>query len=286
MGPPAGRNRLINGGFSIDQRNAGASQTFAAAAAIAYTVDRWYASCTGANISGQRVAGSSNPFAYKFTGAASNTGGLFGQRIESFNVADFVSGNVVCSLQAKSSSITTLTWTAYCASSADTFSSKTQIATGTLPIGSALASYNFTFNAGANAANGIAIEFSWGALTAGNTIQFEAVQFESGTTPTVFEWRQYREKMADCERYYEALQAVTTYQSNSVAGANNACAGSATWKTKKRAAPTVTISNYSSIQASGFGASSTVDILNYQMTPTVGGSTCGASFTATASCEL
>ena len=43
------RNRIINGEMLIDQRNAGAAQTITAAAALAYTVDRWYAYCTGAN---------------------------------------------------------------------------------------------------------------------------------------------------------------------------------------------------------------------------------------------
>ena len=49
------RNRIINGNMAIDQRNSGASQTFTAAAALAYSVDRWYGYCTGANVTGQRV---------------------------------------------------------------------------------------------------------------------------------------------------------------------------------------------------------------------------------------
>jgi hypothetical protein len=50
------RNRLINGDMRIDQRNNGAAQTITAAAALAYTVDRWYAYSTGANVSGQPPA--------------------------------------------------------------------------------------------------------------------------------------------------------------------------------------------------------------------------------------
>ena len=34
------RNRIINGNIAVDQRNAGATQTFIAAAALAYSVDR------------------------------------------------------------------------------------------------------------------------------------------------------------------------------------------------------------------------------------------------------
>ena len=55
------KNRIINGAMMIDQRNAGASQTFTAAAALAYSVDRWYGYCTGANVTGQQVAGSGAP---------------------------------------------------------------------------------------------------------------------------------------------------------------------------------------------------------------------------------
>jgi len=198
------KNRLINGAFAIDQRNAGASQTFTAAAAIAYTVDRWYGSCTGANITGQRVAGTSpNQYAYKFTGAASNTGTLFGQRIESFNAYDLISTTVVGSVTIKSSSITTVTWTAYYANTSDTFSAKTSIATGTLTVTSTATNYSFSFNAGANAGNGIAIEFTTGALTATNTLQYENAQLEIGSTATPFERRLYGQELINCQRYYQ-----------------------------------------------------------------------------------
>ena len=201
--PYVTKNRLVNGSFAIDQRNAGASQTFTAAAAVAYTVDRWYGSCTGANITGQRVAGTSpNQYAYRFTGAASNTGTLFGQRIESFNTYDLISTTVTGSVTLKSSSITSVTWTAYYANSSDTFSSKTSIATGTLTINSTATRYSFSFDAGANAGNGIAIEFTTGALTATNTLQYENAQLELGTTATPFERRLYGQELANCQRYY------------------------------------------------------------------------------------
>ena len=197
------KNKLINGAMVIDQRNAGASQTFTAAAAVAYTVDRWYGSCTGANITGQRVAGTSpNQYAYKFTGAASNTGTLFGQRIESFNTYDLISTTVTGSVRLSSSSITSVTWTAYYANTSDTFSAKTSIATGTLTITSTPTVYSFSFNAGANAGNGIAIEFSTGALTATNTLQYENAQLEIGTSATPFERRLYNQELANCQRYY------------------------------------------------------------------------------------
>jgi hypothetical protein len=208
--PYVNKNRLINGEMRIDQRNAGASQTFTAANPIAYTVDRWYGSCTGANITGQRVAGTSpNQYAYRFTGAASNTATLFGQRIESFNTYDLISTTVTGSVTLKSSSITSVTWTAYYANSSDTFSSKTSIATGTLTINSTATRYSFSFDAGANAGNGIAIEFTTGALTATNTLQYENAQLEIGTSATPFERRLYNQELANCQRYYFQYMVAT-----------------------------------------------------------------------------
>jgi hypothetical protein len=220
------KNRLVNGSFAIDQRNAGASQTFTAAAAIAYTADRWYGSCTGANITGQRVAGTSpNQYAYRFTGAASNTGTLFGQRIESFNTYDLISTTVTGSVTLKSSSITSVTWTAYYANSSDTFSSKTSIATGTLTINSTATRYSFSFDAGANAGNGIAIEFTTGALTATNTLQYENAQIEVGSTATPFERRLYNQELANCQRYYQRMisgSAFTVFGSGVTTNATSA----------------------------------------------------------------
>ena len=201
-GPYVGKNRIINGNMAVDQRNAGASQTFTAAAAVAYCVDRFYASCTGANITGQQVAGTAPyQYAYKFTGATSNTGTLFGQRIESLNIADLVSTTVVGQAQIASSTITTVTWTAYYANSANTFSAKTSIATGTITITSTPTIYTFSFNAGSSAANGVAIEFTTGALVSAATLQYSGVQLEAGTIATPYEFNQYPTQLAQCQRY-------------------------------------------------------------------------------------
>lgn len=193
------RNRLINGSMQVDQRNNGSSQTFTAAAAIAYCIDRWYASCTGANVTGQRV---STAGGYTITGLAANTGTLFGQRIESLNIGDLVNANITGSITASSTSITTLTWTAYSANAADNFSAKTQIATGTFTINSTPTSYNFTFNAGANAANGVAIEFTTGALVGSQTLTYGTAQLENGSTATFFERRLYIFERSLAQGYY------------------------------------------------------------------------------------
>ena len=286
--PPASdyRYRLVNGDFSIDQRNSGSSQTFTAAAAVAYCVDRWYASCTGANITGQRVAGTSpNQYAYKFTGLASNTGLIFGQRIEAANVYDLVSSDVVVSLKAKSSSITSLNWTAYYANAADDFSAKTQIATGTLTIGSSLSSQSFTFNVGANAVNGIAIEFSCGALLATQTLQLEAVQLEAGTTASSFERKSYARRFNECQRYAQSIAGIG-YSESSAATGTNAVSSSIPLRARMRAAPTATSSNVSYIQASGLTLATTVDALKFYITGSSGGSTAAVTFDVLLTAEL
>jgi hypothetical protein len=196
------RNVLINGAMAIDQRNGGASQTFTAGAAVAYCVDRFYASCTGANVTGQRVAGPTGfQYAYKFTGAASVTGILFGQRVESTNCAQLVNQNVTFSVNIANSVLTTVTWTAYYANSTNSFSSKTQISTGTFTVSSAATTYSTTFNAGANAANGIAVELSVGAQTSG-TWTVTGFQLELGSVATPFEWRNIGTETSLCQRYY------------------------------------------------------------------------------------
>ena len=197
------KNRIINGAMMIDQRNTGGSKTITAGAAAVYTIDRWYVSCSGANVTTQRVTGSNgNMNAFRITGAASNTGTVFGQAIESVNSYDLVNQSVTVGLRVSSTSITSLTWRAYYANTTDTFSSKTQISTGTLTINSTDAAYSFTFNAGSSAANGISVEFSTGALLAAQTITYQQIQLEFGTQATAFERRSYSLELMLCYRYY------------------------------------------------------------------------------------
>jgi hypothetical protein len=209
------RNAIINGAFKIDQRNAGASQTFTAAAALAYSVDRWYGYCTGANVTGARVAGTApNQYYYRFTGAASNTAVGFGQRIESTSSSHFAGQTASLSVSLASTSITSLTWTAYYANTADTFGSlasptRTQIATGTFTINSTLTRYSTNISVPAAATTGIEIVFTSGALLATQTLTFSDVQFELGTAATPFEYRPIGMELALCQRYYERYQPIS-----------------------------------------------------------------------------
>jgi hypothetical protein len=238
------RNRIINGAMQIDQRNNGAAQTFTAGAALAYSVDRFYGYCTGANVTGQRVAGSgTTQYRYQFTGAASVTTIGFAQRIETSNSYDLNNSTAILSVDLSNSLLTTVTWTAYYANTADTFGSlasptRTQIASGTFTVTSTLANYTTSISIPAAATTGIEIVFTVGAQTSGTWV-IGNVQLEAGSLATPFERLSISETLALCQRYYET-------------GQNSICVGGGTqgtltdvkvfsgFRVTKRVAPTMT----------------------------------------------
>lgn len=230
------KNRLVNPDFAINQEfGNGNSVSIVAGASIKYVLDQWYATCTGANILSQQVTGlGDNKYSLRLTGANSNTGFMLGQRIEADNCLDLKNKEVTVSLNAKASSSRTITWSAYYANIADTFTTKTLIATGSFNVTTSNEKFIFNFNAGANAVNGIAIEFSGSALLVGATIEFDSIQLERSSKATEFEKRAIQNSLILCQRYYERL---TTFIESSVPSgvAYN------TWffKVTKRVTPTV-----------------------------------------------
>lgn len=215
MGSSFVRNRIINGAMAVDQRNAGASQTITAGAALAYTVDRWYGYCTGANVTGQRVTGAvANTYRYQFTGAASVTAIGFAQRIEALNCADLAGKTAALSVDLANSLLTTVTWTAYYANTADTFGTlasptRTQFATGTFTVNSTVTRYSTNISVSASATTGIEIVFTVGAQTSG-TWTIGNAQLEEGSIATPFERRSYGHELALCQRYLPAFNSAST----------------------------------------------------------------------------
>ncbi|MGJ7613938.1 MULTISPECIES: hypothetical protein [unclassified Variovorax] len=202
---PPFRNRIINGAKRVDTRNSGAALTVVAAAAIAYCIDRFYVSCTGANVTVQRVAGTGYQNAVTITGAAANTGTLYGHRIESTNCYDWASqqGNVQIPISA--TGIASVTWNAYVANATDNFAAKTLLATGTLALTGAVETKFFSFNAGANANRGVAIEFVTGPLLAGQSITYQgAMQAEAGQL-SPFEKVEIGDDQRRCKRYAQLI---------------------------------------------------------------------------------
>jgi hypothetical protein len=198
--------------MELDQRNSGVSQPITAAAALAYTVDRWYAYSTGANVAGQQVNGSGfNLFAYRFTGAASVTAIGFGQRIESLNSGDMAETTTTLSVELANTLLTTVTWAAFYANTTNTFGTlaspaKTQIATGTFTVSSTLTRYSTQIAIPSAATTGIEIVFTVGAQTSG-TWTISNVQFEPNVVATPLERRLVGQELLLCQRYYEVKTA-------------------------------------------------------------------------------
>jgi hypothetical protein len=280
-GPIAGtRNRIINGDMRIDQRNAGVAQTFTAAAALAYSVDRWYGYCTGANVTGQRVAGATaGQYRYQFTGAASVTAVGFGQRIEQLNSADLAGTTATLSVDLANSLLTTVTWTAFYANTADTFGTlasptRTQIATGSLTVNSTVTRYNTQISIPVAATTGIEIVFTVGAQTSG-TWTIGNVQLEPGTVATPFERRSYGQELALCQRYYEASGGSQTL---AIAASTKL---PAYFAVAKRAAPTLT---YAFVAGTNTVTIDSATPSGFRINNSAGGSTgapCDYTWTAT-----
>jgi hypothetical protein len=204
-------NRLINGAMQIAQRGTSTTVTAGTGVPTASTgypcVDRWFVYSTGANITAAQVAGSgNNRNNLQITGAASVTAVGVGQRIEQLNSYDLAGRACNLSVNMSNSLLTTVTWTASYATTADTFGTigtptKTQISTGTFTVTSTLTQYTVNISVPAAATTGIEILFTVGAQTSGTWV-IGNVQFELGSQATNFDFRSYGTELALCQRYY------------------------------------------------------------------------------------
>ena len=211
------RNRFINGGMTIAQRATSATVTAGTTVPTASTgypsVDRWYAYSTGANVTAAQVAGSGAvKNRLQITGAASVTAVGVGQRIEVANSYDLAGSNVTLGVDLANSLLTTVTWTAYYATTADTFGTvgtptKTSIATGTFTVTSSVTRYTANIAIPAAATTGVEVVFTVGAQISG-TWTIGNVQLELGLVSSTFESRTYGQELALCQRYFQNNGAI------------------------------------------------------------------------------
>ena len=242
------KNRIINGGMVIDQRNAGASVT---PANNQFLVDRFFygATQTAKFTAQQNAAAVTPPTGYiSYLGLTSSSaysiaaGDVFftAQPVEGLNVSDFGWGtanaqSVTLSFWVRSSltgtfggalrnSAATRAYPfSYSVSVANTWEQKTITVAGdttgtwltTNGIGVTLA---FSLGAGATYST------TAGAWAAGNyysatgatsvvgtngaTFYITGVQLEKGSTATSFDFRDYGRELAMCQRYYTASSAI------------------------------------------------------------------------------
>jgi hypothetical protein len=234
------RNRILNGGMVIDQRNAGASVTLTDGV---YSLDRWRGVATQTSKatvvqSTTAAAGFSNSLLVTSSSAYSVTSGdIFAiqQRIEGFNFSDFGWGaagaqTVTLSFWVRSSLTGTFGGAvlnsaqnrsypfSFTISSANTFEYKTVTIAGdtsgtwigsTNGIGAILCfglGAGSTYSGTAGAWAGAAYYSATGATsvvgTDGATFYITGVQLEAGSVATPFERRPYGTELNLCMRYY------------------------------------------------------------------------------------
>ena len=233
------KNRIINGAMVIDQRNAGASVTPASGE---YTLDRWvYNASQASKFTVQQNAGpttSGFTYAVKLTVASAVSVGAsdaftFSQIIEGYNVADLAWGT------ASAKTVTVSFWVnssltgqnsfsftnsgarsylgTYTVNSANTWEYKTVTIAGDTS-----GTWNTTNGTGLyvrfNLGSGSSSTTSAGSWQAGNytgatgdisvvgtngaTFYITGVQLEVGSSATGFEYRQYGQELALCQRYF------------------------------------------------------------------------------------
>ena len=240
------RNRIINGGMVIDQRNAGASITPTNAS---YSLDRWqWALTQPSKLTAQQSTTAPVGFTQSnlITSSSAYSVGaaevfLFRQRIEGFNTADFGWGTanaktVTLSFWVRSSLTGTFGGAirnnaqdrsypfSYTISSANTFEYKSiTIAgdtTGTWDTNNSTGvEVNFSLGTGSTLSNtaGAWVAGSFASATGatsvvgtnGATFYITGVQLEKGATATSFDYRPYGTELALCQRYYSRLSSLS-----------------------------------------------------------------------------
>jgi hypothetical protein len=231
-GPLAGlRNRIINGGMAVDQRNSGASVS-SGTGVLTYALDRWIVAANTTAVTAQR-GGVPGAYYLAVNGAAGNTAVSIRQRIEAANVADLSSKVVTLSFNCNSSSLTSIAINVSCASALDNFSTITNTQSFTRTISSTEATYSATLTLPSQASNGVEVLFSLTSFTSG-TFGLTNVQIEPGSAATPFERRPLGLELELCYRYFQLL----TYYGGAYAGAN-ACFFTPEGFSKLRADPAI-----------------------------------------------
>jgi hypothetical protein len=314
------KNRFINGGMRIDQRNNGASVSISTATNI-YTLDRWRANASGGGVfSVQRStvapAGFNNSLSATVTTADSSlaSGDFYHlrQSIEGFNFSDLGFGSasaqpVTLSFWVRNSLTGTFTvilrneagnrgyLATYTVNAANTWEQKSITipgdTTGTWATDNTSAAIvSFSLGSGSTQTAGV-----WGTSSAegatgmtqwistnGATFQITGVQLEEGSTATSFDFRPYTTELQLCQRYYEQSTGTSsaTRWTGNVTSANAYISSPVVFKVEKRAAPTIVLT---SISATSFAATGTAtsDTTGLTETRTANATAGGAQFAST-----
>lgn len=205
------RNRIINGGFIIDQHNAGAPLAIPANTPM-LACDRYWVSSTGAGVTSQRqfVTSLGEDTAHlSVSGAPGVTKiGIF-QRVERVNCFHLRGQQVTLSVRLSNSFQGTVRWRLYHANTPDTFGSvtvptKVQLDTGTWTgVTSTFARFVAPpIDLPDIPINGLEVVLEVENQTAG-VFGISQLQLEPGAEATPFEWLNFSTELAHCQRYFQ-----------------------------------------------------------------------------------
>jgi hypothetical protein len=279
------RNRILNGGMVIDQRNAGASVT----AGSAYTLDRWNVDrvWAGSTVTIQQTSTAPSGFTNSLaatvsTGAAVAAGSYFSiqQFIEGYNIADMALGTAsakqftvsfwvrssvtgVFGVGFRNSAFDLSYWTTYTINAANTWEQKSVTiaapTSGTFGTGNSYG-LNVIFSLGCGSTNKAVSNDAWNAggklgavgetdliATTGATFNITGVQLEAGSVATPFERRPFGTELQLAMRYFETYGGTAAYEPLPAGYAFSTTEGVSNliFNTVKRAAPTLTVSSAS-----------------------------------------
>ena len=214
------RNRLINGGMTVWQRNVASIST---TTSVYTTADRW---CGALGTSGLilsqwpgPIEAPQFPYSLQVTTSTTTSGTpLIEQRIENQNIPDLLNGTpVTVSFWVGQSygTLMPLTVGLYYATAVNNFGTQTLAVaaaqnTPTLTTANAFYSLSFTLTTSLGATNGLSLRFTTGGASAiGSTFFLTGVQVEKGAVATPFEVRPYATELALAQRYYYQLTSPT-----------------------------------------------------------------------------
>lgn len=231
-GALSNRNKIINGAMSISQRQGvGVGATITSAGAGVYGPDRFWtlASITSVATVFQVSTGASDfPYAMRVqrgNGQTSTPTLYAGQTIESFNCSDLSGQTITLSFYATAGAnysggaanieIWTGTGTDQGTSSLNnaTWTSQTRIMLGSFTPTTTRTRYSFTVTVGAGI-NEMAIRWVWtttGTAGAADYIDFTGIQLEKGSVTTSFEYRNYQQELAMCQRYWFQSETISFF---------------------------------------------------------------------------
>ena len=213
------RNIIINGGMQVAQRGTSASSQ---TTSDYFTCDRWKTEASGAtyNTSQQAMSatdllttGFSHFFRMEVTTGNNNSG--ISQKIEAKNIRQYRGENLTVSFYAKGTNPNGGSF------SLNRFFTGQTAGNTSFTVTSSWVRYTITFVYPDEGSLDTTLNTSLMALSflqpAGDTstnawtLDITGIQLELGSSATPFEHRSYGEELARCHRYYQVLQASTTW---------------------------------------------------------------------------